>query len=269
VGSIAQRWKSSDWPCEIGRKKVLTSTRLLHDAHDAIEKGTRMFTNALRHFVMIVCLVCCVSSANAAPVSYAFSGTLDQPYNGSSQFSGTFTYDTDLPLYPGITPFPGWSYYSGVPADPTEPVLSLTFKLGNTASSSFGNIVQDELVVAHTQSNDAFYINETFSYTGGQNLTANIGMVNNNLVYRGPFNSTAPPSSLSLTSFSMGAQLILQGTTAGGQYESVVGTITSLTPLTGGGGPPSVPEPASVLVFLVMGAGFAVHLRTSASRRNT
>jgi hypothetical protein len=227
-----------------------------------------MFTDAVRHFVMVVCLACWVSSANAAPVGYAFSGTLDQPYNGSTQFSGTFTYDTDLPLYPGITPFPGWSYYSGVPANPTEPVLSLTFNLGNTPSSSFGSIVSDELAVTHTQTNDGLYINETFSNAGVQNLSANIGMVNNNLVYQGPFNSTDPPSSLNLANFSMGAQLTLTGTPAGGLYENITGTITSLTPLTGGGGPPSVPEPSSVLVFLALGAGFTMQLRTRAGRRN-
>ena len=137
--------------------------------------------------------------------------------------------------------------------------MSLTFKLGNTSSSSFGNIIEDELVVAHTQANDGFYINETFSYAGGQNLTANIGMVNNNLTSRGPFSSTDPPSSLNLGSFSMGAQLILSGTPGGGsQYETVIGTITSLTPLDLGHGGPSVPEPSSVLVFQPMGAGLAI-----------
>jgi hypothetical protein len=228
-----------------------------------------MFTNALRHFVMMVCLAFCVSSASASPVGYAFSGALDQPYGGSSTFSGTFTYDTDLPPYPGITPFPGWSYYSGVPADPTEPVLSLTFNVGNLVSSSLGTIAQDELIVSHTQGGDAFYINETFGYANGQNLMANIGMVNNNLVYRGPFTSTDPPSSLNLASFSKGAQLILQGTLAGGQDVNVIGTITSLTPLTSGGGPESIPEPASVIVFLALCAGFVVHRRTATGCRNS
>jgi len=72
----------------------------------------------------------------ASPISYEFSGTLSQPFNGTTQFSGSFTYNTSLPAYPGIVPSPGWSYYSGVPTDPTAPVVSLTFNLGNTASSS-------------------------------------------------------------------------------------------------------------------------------------
>ena len=121
-----------------------------------------MFANGVRRLILIAGLVCGVSSAQASPITYDFSGTLSQPYNGSTQFSGTLTYDTDLPAYPGIVPSAGWSYYSGVPTDPTAPVVSLTFNLGNTASSSFGNIVNDEVIVAHTQNTDAFFIYEQF-----------------------------------------------------------------------------------------------------------
>jgi hypothetical protein len=226
-----------------------------------------MFTNSARRLGLMVCLLCGVSSVQATPISYEFSGTLDQPYDGSTQFSGTFVYDTDLPLYPGINPSPGLSYYSGVPADPTEPVVSLTFNLGNTSSSSFGTIASDEVIVTHTQSNDAFDIEEEFSGTGGQNVLANIGMVNNNLVQRGPFTSTDLPSSLNLSDFSMGAQLDVTISTAGGQQETVVGTITSLTPLGIDGQP--VPEPASLLVFfLVLGAGLSRRLRLRTCRGN-
>ena len=226
-----------------------------------------MFTNSVRRLGLMVCLLCGVPSVQATPISYEFSGTLSQPFDGSTQFSGTFVYDTDLPPYPGINPSPGWSYYSGVPADPTEPVLSLTFNLGNTSSSSFGNIATDELIVAHTSASDAFYISESFGYAGGENLYAEIGMVNDNLVYRGPFTSTIPPSSLSLSDFSMGANLTLQGTLAGGQQVNVVGTVTSLTPVGIEGQP--VPEPASLLVFfLVLGAGFSRRLHPKICRGN-
>ncbi len=86
-----------------------------------------------------------------------------QPFNGSSQFTGTFTYATDLPLYPGVTPTPGWSYYSGVPINPTEPVTSLTFNVGGLSSTSFGSLASDEVIVTHTtQGYDGFYINESF-----------------------------------------------------------------------------------------------------------
>jgi len=221
-----------------------------------------MFTKVVLPLGLMVCLACWVAPALASPITYAFSGTLSQPYGGSSQFSGNFTYNTDLPLYPGIQPFPGWSYYSGVPSDPSAPAVSLAFSVGNTPSSSFGNVVNDEVIVAHTQSSDGFYIYEQFSYRGGQNLSAEIGMSSNNLVQRGPFTSTNPPSSLNLADFNNGANLTLWGTTADGRQINVVGTITSLVEVS------AIPEPSSLLVFIVLGAGLFRRLRTSSCRRN-
>lgn len=221
-----------------------------------------MLSLSTRLFGLLVGLGYGVASAQASPISYAFSGTLAQPYNGSTQFSGTLTYNTDLPPYPGIQPSPGWSYYSGVPNDPTSPVVSLTFNLGGTSSSSFGSLASDEVIVAHTQSADAFFIEEAFNYSGGQNLHAEFGIGNNNLVYRGPLHSLNPPSSLNLADFSDGANLTFWGKTASGQDVNVVGTVTSLVPLT------VVPEPASLLVFGVMGAGYFGSRRARAGRGN-
>lgn len=219
-----------------------------------------MFTNGVRRLTLTVGLVVGVSSAQGSPISYDFSGNLSQPYDGSTQFSGSFTYNTDLPAYPGIGPSPGWSYYSGVPTDPSAPVVSLTFNIGNTASSSFGNIVNDEVIVAHTQSNDGFYIYEQFAFTGGQNLSAEFGMVNNNLVQRAPFTSSIPPSSLNLSDFTAGASLTFWGTTAAGDPIDVSGTVTSLVAIS------SVPEPVPILVLLAMGAGFLKYRRRSNAR---
>lgn len=123
------------------------------------------------------------ASVQASPISYGFSGTLAQPFDGATTFSGSFTYDTDLPIYPGLGGgYPGWSYYSGVPADPSEPVLSLTFNVGNLSSASLLPVEMDDLVVSHTQLSDSFDIQETLSYAKGQNLTATFGMSSNNLV---------------------------------------------------------------------------------------
>jgi hypothetical protein len=212
-----------------------------------------MFTTGIRWLSVITGLVFGVSPAFATPITYTFNGTLGQPYNGSTQFSGTLTYDTDLPLNPAVQPFPGWSYYSGVPADPSEPPLSLTFNLGNTPSSSFGNILNDELIVTHTSSNDGVYIQENFQSPAGpggaQAVMAEFGMVNDNLVQRAPLGSTSPPTSLDLAGFSMGAQLNIYITPPDGQEVFVHGTITTL------GGETMTPEPASLLVFSILGAG--------------
>ena len=223
-----------------------------------------MFTNGVRWIGLIAVLVWGVSPAWATPITYEFSGTLDQPYNGSSQFSGTFTYDTDLPLNPNVQPYPGWSYYSRVPVDPSEPPLSLTFNLGNTPSSSFGTMQNIEMIVTHTQGGyDGFYIEEGYSPNSvsgnAPSVFANIGMVNDNSIQNGPFTSTNPPLSLNLASFSMGAQLDVTISPSNGQGAAYVGTITSLVET-------SAPEPASLLVFGILGAGLWRRHRRASER---
>jgi hypothetical protein len=88
-----------------------------------------------------------------------------------------------------------------VPANPAEPVASLTFNIGNTPSSTFGGIANVQVIVPHTQYADAFNISETFS--GTRYLNASINMINNNYAQAGPFASTELPSSLALTDFSL------------------------------------------------------------------
>lgn len=223
-----------------------------------------MSTTSVRGIGLIAVLLCGVSPAWATPITYAFSGTLDQPYDGSSQFSGRFTYDTDLPLNPMVLPYADWSYYSGTPANASEPPLSLTFNLGNTPSSSFGTMQNIEMIVTHTQGDyDGFYIEGQLlsnSGSGGQqSVFANIGMLNDNSVQSGPFASTAPPLSLNLASFSMGAQLDVTISPGNGQGAAYVGTITSLVET-------SAPEPTSLLVFGILGAGLWRRHRRASER---
>ena len=222
-----------------------------------------MFNNSVRFFLTIVCLVGCVSSADASALTYEFSGTLSQPINGTSQFSGTFTYDTDLSPYPGALATPGWGYYAGVPANSTEPPVSLNFSLGNINYTTAGNISADEVMVAHTTSYDAFYVGEIFNGPASSNLHASIGLVNENLIQQGPFTSTNLPSGLNLGQFSNGASFVVTGTTADGQQVNINASITSLTAI---GSESPVPEPGSILVFLLAGAGLVWHRRRSVRR---
>jgi hypothetical protein len=227
---------------------------------DVAREGTRMWCNNAIRLGLIGSLVLAASSVQASPITYAFSGTLREPYNGSTRFSGTLVYNTELPLYPCIDPFPGWSYYSGVPDDASAPVSSLTFQLGDTPSSSFGKVSNLEMIVNHNPTSDAFFLYERFSGPGGQNLSAELGLGNDNLIQRGPFTSLDPPSQLSLSDFSNGGNLTLFGQTADGHDVNVVGDITSLTP-TG-----EVPEPSTALIFAVLGTAIAGVRRSKAIR---
>jgi hypothetical protein len=222
-----------------------------------------MFTTRLLLIIAAICIACGSSTASASPISYAFSGTLMEPYNGSSAFSGTFTYNTSLQPLPDVQPYPGWSYYSGVPTDPTDPPVSLNFNVGGVSSSSFGNVSNLELIVTHTNTGDGFYIEENLTSPSGQATFANIGMVNINAVQPGPFGSTDPPSSLSLSSFSMGPQLDLMiGYGTSDHVTTVVGTITSLTQIL----PAPVPEPGSLPVFAILAAPLVCAARSKVCR---
>jgi hypothetical protein len=216
-----------------------------------------MFSKNWIRLSVIVGFASCVSAAKASPVSYTFSGTLAQPFNGSTQFSGTLSFDTNLPPHSGIQPSPGWSYYSGIPADGSSSPVFLTFNLGNTPSSSFGNVVNSEVIVAHTPTSDGFFVYQQYPFAGTQNLSAEFGMSNNNLTQPGPFNASTPPGSLNLADFNVGANLTLWGETADGQQVQAVGTIASLIPPR----MPPVPEPAPFVLFAVLGAGLIARRR--------
>jgi hypothetical protein len=240
-----------------------------------------MFVTSLRRLALVIGLIGQVAPMAASPVSYDFTGTLSQPLYGATTFTGTLTYDTDLPAE---SQSPNYNIYSGVPLNSSEPVLSLTFTIGGVSSSAYGDVVNDNLSVSHvssvtppTPSADQFEIWEQFNTT----MSAELILSNSNLVSRSPFTSVEPPASLNLSSFNLGGTLGISGY-YNGQLVDELGTITSLTPVTttsepssGGTGstgtgstgtgstgtePSSpgpvttAPEPASLIVFASIGA---------------
>ncbi len=219
-----------------------------------------MFTVGVRWLSVITCLVCGASPALATPITYSFSGTLAQPYNGSTQFSGTVTYDTDLPMNPQVQPYTGWSYYLGTPPVSTEPPASLTFTLGGTSSSSLGPVSNVEVIVSHTQDNDSFNLFQQFSPANGLPAWANFGISNNNLVQSAPFSSTALPGSLNRPDFSNGAQLTFGVVNNSGSEQIFSGTISSMV---------ATPEPASLVIFGILGAGLWASRRARGGRRES
>ncbi len=225
-----------------------------------------------RHFVVGVCLVCCAASAaNAAPIGYAFTGTLSQPYDGSTQFSGTFSYDTNLLPFGINTPPPtlGSIEYVGAPFG--NGFVGITFNLPGNLTTSFlspnGDLTYPSVVVTHTQSSDSINISQSFDSAPGQGLTGFVSLQNNNLVQAGPLSSTSLPTGLSLADFSLGGVFLLEGSIGNGPNLNISGTITSMTPLSASSEAP-VPEPSTILVFLIMGAGMALRLRKHSERRN-
>jgi hypothetical protein len=188
-------------------------------------------------------VVFAVAQADASPVNYAFAGTFPQPVFGSTQFSGTFTYDTNLPPYPGAAWTATIHYYAGADGTP----INMSLNLGTDGTNPLGTPVNSELVVTHSPSYDELNLDLTYRSATGQTTFATIGMLNNNGLNNGPFTSLDPPSSLKLSEFNMGNQLILR--TYDGSLGTVVGTITSLTAV--------VPEPATLAIFAFLAAGVA------------
>lgn len=217
-----------------------------------------MFTPGVRWLTAVACLVCGASPALASPITYSFSGTLSQPYDGSTQFSGTVTYDTDLPLNSQVQPFTGWSYYMGTPPVSTEPPASVAFTLGGTSSSSLGPVSNVEVIVAHTQDNDSFNVFQQFSPANGLPAWANFGISNDNLSNTPPLSSTGLPTGLNLSAFSNGAQLTFGVMNGSGPEQVFTGTISAMV---------AAPEPASLLVFGILGVGLWAGRRAPFGRR--
>ena len=185
----------------------------------------------MRRLAPVIGLIWWVAPVAASPVSYDFTGTLSQPLYGATTFTGTLTYDTDLPAE---SQSPNYNIYSGVPLNSSEPVLSLNFTIGGVSSSAYGDVVNDNLSVSHatsvtppTPSTDQFEIWEQFNNA----MSAELILSNNNLVSRSPFTSVQPPASLNLSSFNLGGTLGISGY-YNGQLVDELGTITSLTPVT-------------------------------------
>jgi hypothetical protein len=190
------------------------------------------------------------TEVSASPVSYDFRGTFPQQVFGSTQFSGTFTYDTNLPFYPDAHQDATHAYYAGADGTP----IAMTLNLGSSQTNPLGSPIQSELVITHSSANDELNLDVTYQSSGSQPNFATIGMLNNNTLNSGPFTSVNPPSTLSLSNFNFGNQLILR--TPDG---TKVGTITSLTPTT-------VPEPATLGIFGVLAVGFVYRGRIVRSR---
>lgn len=201
----------------------------------------------------LVFVLAAAATANASPVSYDFSGTFDQPVNGSTQFSGTFRYDTNL-TSPIWDPSPRVGFYTEAPGE-AGTLISMSFTLGNTTSSSFGPIVDSHLVVSNYPQYDMLNVEVAFK-PGNQIIWQTFDMAHDNTKGPGPFTSGMPPATLSLSDFD-GASFHYTSPDHPDRY-AAVGTITSLTP--------TVPEPSTFAVLLIGFGGVAIRKRMGRKR---
>jgi hypothetical protein len=192
-----------------------------------------------------------------SPVTYDFAGTFAQPVFGSNQFTGTITYDTSLPTYPGTSGDASHAYYASGSGTP----IAMTLNLGTSGTNPLGTPTNSELAIFHTTGDDSLNLDVTYrNPTTGQYNFATFGMLNDNTTSAGPFTSLNPPASLSLGQFNLGSQLIINA--SNGSAPMYIGTVTALL------SPSTVPEPASAAVFAALAAGLAFRrVRARAGRR--
>jgi hypothetical protein len=179
--------------------------------------------------------------APATPISFNFSGTSSASGGSPTQFSGTFSYDSDVPLFSAAQQSSTIAYYADAAGNYGK-LINLNFSASNgLSSSSLGTLISDLLVVRHDSSTDKVDVEFTYLNSSGVTSMVNIGLYNDNTKTPGPLTSLAPPTSLSLSNFNMGAQLDVYSY-SGNSSQPWSGTINSLQ---------MVPEPTT-LAFLVL-----------------
>lgn len=189
--------------------------------------------------------------AAASPISYAFTGTLDTPLNGSREFSGTIT----LASAPTWISF-GWPN-TVVPADITLNAGGHTFEFSGRNPRTGMHELQGGLSPSWNwlsgqprQDEVAFLGSAALDSPGSGHMQFGI-------------TSYAPspkdPSEPHTINFVTGTSSIymLYDDNARGEHHVGGGVITSFTPI-------ATPEPATWLVALIVGGAAALRLRRPA-----
>ncbi len=198
-------------------------------------------------------------AAQAAPITYNFAGQLAQPVNGASQFSGSFTVDSN----PNFIPIPvvptGTTVGPASPSSLTETSsdVSMTLHLGGQTydfSNTPGQSGAALYVVLSTQgssgspSDDISVNGALFNGSAGGSPSFSI-----NFHQPGTSFSTADLGKLSTSSFTTGVYF---SSMSGGQTQASNGALTSIEPV-------SAPERGSLAIF----GGLAVAALITGRRR--
>jgi hypothetical protein len=197
-------------------------------------------------------LFCLVTSAQASPITYDFSGTLAQPYKGSSLFSGSFSFESSTSGYSGSSLVSG---YAGASASLT--IGGQTYQFQNVTTDSGSSQTPNVWYQFdhNTSTGDAFTLLANNGVSTGAaaspGATMTIHLYDPTGTALLPTGSTLP--SLDLNHFSIRQLSFSSASTSSG----MLGTITTLQ---------AVPEP-SVLAFVTL-VGLGLFLRRGASYRN-
>jgi hypothetical protein len=202
-------------------------------------------------------LVCLVTSAQASPITYDFSGTLAQPYKGSSLFSGSFSFESST------AGFGGGKLVSGdVGASASLTIGGQTFQ--------FQNIMIEDTGAANAQqpvgvANVWYQFNHNNNGTGDSfDLHANnpvnapsVGLPSAAMTIHlaDPTGTALLPSDLTLPSLDLSRFSVRQfGFSPSPDAPDMLGTITSLQ---------AVPEPSTLAFVLLVGLGVVLKRKPS------
>jgi hypothetical protein len=197
-------------------------------------------------------LVCLVTTAQASPITYDFSGTLVQPYKGSSLFSGSFSFESSTAGFGGATLFSG---FEGASASLN--IGGQTYQFQNIKLDYNGNGQSQHPV---GQSPNVWYqFNHNNNGTGDSfDLHANNGITTGTVPLAGaamtihladPTGTALLPSNLTLPSLDLNRFSVRQlAFSAAPDAPAMLGTITTLQ---------AVPEPSALAFVFLVGLGLA------------
>lgn len=190
--------------------------------------------------------------SGASPITYDFTGTLNQPVDGSTRFSGTFTIDSVPNTNVGLI----FGEYAGIGEDGAAVSLSLrlgsqTISYVNTSQNpdgAFFSGVASSLVTTPGLASGQSSVDYAFTGYSQPSGGIDFGMSLAETVTNPPF---ADLTSLNSPSFTSSVSVSYD---SGGQTQTVQGTITSMDLV-------SAPEPGMMTVFGLLAVAGIAHRR--------
>ncbi len=192
-------------------------------------------------------------AAEAVPITYNFAGQLAQPVNGASQFSGSFTMDSNPNFIPLPAVLPGTLTETSSDVSMTLHLGSQTYDFSNTPGQSGAALYVNSPLQGYSYPSGS--PQESISLNGAL-FTGSAGSAPSftiNFQQAGGFFSTTDLGKLSTSSFSSGVHFSAM---SGGQSTTSNGTLTSIEQV-------SAPEPCSLAIF----GGLAIAAMITARRR--